>query len=219
MSTKTSRLENYIDIALRGYGKLPPFISEVAGVTDRQTSLQLWEYFAGKTLYVPRAISKDAHDLIQAVGHDAAKAICQSFWGDHYEIPQGPWCGAGRKWMKILRSLQESKSIRLIAIEVELSERNVYLCKKRLSELGFHFTSYRIVTGQLKRQEDEPLIQEILTGRRNGVGNKGLAESLGVPLRKISNVLEKLKRDGVDVPRLRRCSSRQRPGRKALPPG
>lgn len=219
MDDKVTRFENYVSLALRGVGDIPPFIAEVSRVTDRQTALQFYEFFAGKSVYIPHCIKSDDSNIVHAVGRDAADVICQNFGGCPENIPMGPWRGHGRKWMKILNMLQESKSIRSIANDTGLSQRSIYTCKKRLTQMGFHFKSYQSVALKLKREKEDVLYQQILTGRRNGMNNMALAKMLCISTVLVSKLIVKLRDNGVDVHMLRGNQIRCRNAVKALPPG
>lgn len=118
---------------------LPKVLAEIAEVAGLDAALQLAQTRGGTEIYIPAACGPD-HWLTQAVGQDAAQAICRHFAGAgpgiRLELPLGPTGSAARARRTIDRLIAEGRSEREIALAVGCTGRTVRRRRRRAAGGG-----------------------------------------------------------------------------------
>lgn len=114
--------------ASRSPGWLPALLAEIAQVAGLDAALKLAETRGGTEIYVP-AEAPDGHWLAEAVGAQAAAAICAHFTGSgpgcRLELPTGPAGTAAQIRRKVDRMIAEGKSESQIALACGYTGRGV----------------------------------------------------------------------------------------------
>ncbi|MDF1778757.1 MAG: hypothetical protein P1V13_22265 [Rhizobiaceae bacterium] len=107
---------------------LPALLAEIAEVAGLDAALRLAEMRGGTEIYVP-AHAPAGHWLVEAVGAQAAAAICAHFTGSgpgcRLEIPLGPAGTAAQIRRRVDKMINEGKSEREIALATGYTGRGV----------------------------------------------------------------------------------------------
>ena len=113
---------------------LPALLAEIAQVAGLDAALKLAEARGGTEIYVP-AEAPDGHWLTEAVGKQAAAAICAHFTGSgpgcRLEIPLGPAGSHAQLRRQVDKLIAEGKSEREIALVTRYTGRGVRMRKAK----------------------------------------------------------------------------------------
>ena len=107
---------------------LPKVLSEIAQVAGIDAALTIAELRGGTEIYVPPE-APDSHWLSEAVGIEAANAICRHFTQDvgarRLEIPLGPAGTAAQVRRQVDKLIADGRSEREIALATGYTGRGV----------------------------------------------------------------------------------------------
>ena len=113
---------------------LPALLAEIAEVAGLEAALKLAEARGGTEIYVPAEAPAD-HWLTEAVGQQAAAAICRHFTGSgpgcRLEIPLGPAGSHAQLRRQVDKLIAEGKSEREIALATRYTGRGVRMRKAK----------------------------------------------------------------------------------------
>lgn len=124
---------------------LPDSIFEIANLIGIAKAMQLVQAFGGTELRVPVGMENSMTEqaLIHAVGDETAQLLMEVYGGDRLYIPR---CEVALKdWRDnrligeirhaVMNGMSQTRAIRQLAIQYELSERRIYeLLKERLPQ-------------------------------------------------------------------------------------
>lgn len=123
--------------ASRSLGWLPAKLAEIAQVAGLDAALRLAEARGGTEVYIP-AHAPDGHWLVEAVGREAADAICAHYAvgetqksGWRMELPLGPVGTAAQIRRQVDRMISEGRSEREIALATGYTGRGVRMRKAK----------------------------------------------------------------------------------------
>lgn len=115
---------------------LPELLAEIAEVAGSVAAVQVARAKGGQRAYIPK-VPHDGHWLVDAVGMDTAKCICQHFTtgvdtqgGVEVHVPFGPDTSTARRKRAIAEMIGQGKSANEIAARVHVDRRTVFRHKK-----------------------------------------------------------------------------------------
>ncbi len=135
-----------VDLATElSHDLLPDIIVEIANLVGMSKTMQLVQAFGGTNLPMPIGVENSMTEqaLISAVGEETAELLMESYGGDRLYIPR---CEVAlRDWRNnrliaelkqaVMNGISQTRAIRQLAIQYELSERRIYeLLKERLPQ-------------------------------------------------------------------------------------
>lgn len=121
--------------------RLTGLLAEFAQVVGREAALKIAAVVGGTRIYLP-ARADDDHWLVRAIGRELADKLTQHFavfdgrtHGQRLDLPLGPTSGH-LKWKRhvaaaIHAMTEDGASTREIALELGVSQRTVYLHRRR----------------------------------------------------------------------------------------
>ncbi len=124
---------------------LPTIIVEIANLVGMSKTMQLVQAFGGTDLTMPIGVENSMTEqaLISAVGEETAQLLMENYGGDRLYIPR---CEVALRDLRnnrlmaelkqaVMNGMSQTKAIRRLAIQYELSERRIYeLLKERLPQ-------------------------------------------------------------------------------------
>lgn len=121
--------------------RLPAILAEIAEIAGLEAALAIADRRGGARVLIPRH-APDDHWLVEAVGREAADAICHHFAVDGadgkplgtYEVylPLGPHGALKRARRRLVSELENGASVRQAARKAGLTERTGWRIKRRL---------------------------------------------------------------------------------------
>jgi hypothetical protein len=104
---------------------LPEKLQEINGIVGLEATLTIVKHYGGVRLYVPMTMTPD-HILARLIGFDAAVKMAKEFGGmDHFDIPRAADALRAVRNREILDKYTKGKSLRLLAIEYQMTERSI----------------------------------------------------------------------------------------------
>lgn len=117
------------------YSRLPKLLGEIAEVAGLDAALALAKKRGGTEIYVPPAPGDD-HWLVQALGREAAEAICTIYGSTRQKVPLGPTGSIAEIRRTVDRMIAEGKSTREIALAAGYTERTIHRRRAKLRNQG-----------------------------------------------------------------------------------
>lgn len=106
---------------------LPMIVQELADLIGLNNALKLVDHYKGVRMWVPVEF-RDDHVLCKIVGHAATVKLVQNFPGMMLEIPS---CHEALLTVRNATIIRSDKSTRQLAIEYDLSERQIRYIKAK----------------------------------------------------------------------------------------
>ena len=108
---------------------LPPLLREIADVAGEEAALRIAEARGGARVFIPAQAAPD-HWLTQAVGPEAAAAICAHFrageGGLSLDLPLGPHSAARRTARRVDEMIREGVPANEIARQARVHRTTVF---------------------------------------------------------------------------------------------
>lgn len=114
--------DTYIDL-------LEPILQDIVELIGLHHTMKLVQAYGGVRLYVPKLELENDHSLVQLIGATAAKKLQAMYGGEtHFDIPKAERALRAVRDTEI-RNKRPHTSVRLLALEHHLTERNIrYIC-------------------------------------------------------------------------------------------
>lgn len=109
---------------------LPPIVAEMRRLIGIRATLALVRAYGGQSLYVPEQYD-ETHPLTRIVGHENAVALMQHFGRERIYVPQCRLALNVQRNIEISRRYEGGTSVRELAQEHGLSERQIWSILKR----------------------------------------------------------------------------------------
>ncbi len=107
---------------------LPPILQDIVGQIGLSKTMALVQARGGVRLYVPKLDLDDDHYLVTLLGREAAEKLQQMFGGDeHFDLPKAERAIRAVRDSEIRRRRVRGESVRCLALEYGLTERQIYL--------------------------------------------------------------------------------------------
>lgn len=104
---------------------LPAKLQEINAIVGLEATLTIVKHYGGVRLYVPMTMTPD-HILARLIGFDAAIKLAKEFGGmDHFDIPRAAEAVRAVRNRDISEKYMKGKSLRLLAIEYQMTERSI----------------------------------------------------------------------------------------------
>lgn len=124
---------------------LDGILGEIADVAGIAAALALADQYGGTQVHFPRSVTPD-HWLVQCVGTEAAKSICDYMTVTDADgrrkgqrgvlIPRGPMAIMRQAKRRLVRELEAGTSVRVAARRAGLGERTAWYTKAKLKDQG-----------------------------------------------------------------------------------
>lgn len=105
---------------------LPGSLADIIDTIGLDATLTLVENLGGTRLYIPEQLP-DSHFLARLLGHRAAHALAATFPGDAFDLPRCQQALRHARDQLIRQSRAGGASIRSLALNHGLTERQIYV--------------------------------------------------------------------------------------------
>jgi|SRR5690554_5167497 len=103
---------------------LPASMAELVDIIGLPAVLQLMKAFGGTEVWVPEKLSH-AHDLVAAIGPEAAQTLCEYMARERLKVPRGKAIEIEVRNRGIRRERQEGSKLAELARRYKLTDRQV----------------------------------------------------------------------------------------------
>jgi Mor family transcriptional regulator len=115
---------------------LPPILQNIVAGIGLPLTMKLVQARGGVRLYVPKLELEDDHYLVQLLGREAAEKLQSMFGGDeHFDLPKAERALRAVRDTEIRRRRIKGESVRSLALEYGLTERQIYaICDELMDD-------------------------------------------------------------------------------------
>ena len=109
---------------------LPPSLVEINTLIGIKATLRLVEIYGGTLIELPRRY-RDDHHLVRIIGHKEASILIKQYSGDRLYIPKNEQATRLMRDIEIANKYDAGYSVKKLAREYNLSERQIWNIFKR----------------------------------------------------------------------------------------
>ncbi len=103
---------------------LPASMADLVDIIGLPAVLSLMKTFGGTEVWVPQKLSH-AHDLVRAIGPEAAQTLCEYMAGERCKVPRGADITREIRNRAIRRERREGAKLAELALRYEVTDRQV----------------------------------------------------------------------------------------------
>lgn len=105
--------------------QLPESLTEIAEIIGLPSTLTLVEKWGGTRIFIPRQVAAQ-HKLANLLGFEQARKMSRHFGGETLTIARAANVIRSIRNREITRRYDEGEGVRLLAVEHNLTERQIY---------------------------------------------------------------------------------------------
>lgn len=103
---------------------LPQSLAELVDIIGLPAVLKLMKAFGGTDIWIPKRLSHN-HELVNAIGPEAAQTLCEYMAGERFKVARGKAIEIEVRNRAIRRERQEGAKLSDLALRFELCDRQV----------------------------------------------------------------------------------------------